>query len=90
MSAIDSFQRGILQRFKSKFNHDITFTREFFKQIEHLSLAMTLEPGDVIFTGTPGGVGAAMEPRRFLKAGDVVRCEIDELGFIENRLQLEV
>ncbi|MGE0045540.1 MAG: fumarylacetoacetate hydrolase family protein [Hyphomonadaceae bacterium] len=52
-------------------------------QIEHLSQAMTLEPGDLIFTGTPGGVGAAMDPRRFLKPGDVVRCEIDKLGAIE-------
>ena len=52
-------------------------------QIAHLSQAMTLEPGDVLFTGTPGGVGAAMDPRRVLKAGDVVRCEIDRLGAIE-------
>ena len=44
---------------------------------------MTLEPGDVIFTGTPGGVGAAMNPPQFLKAGDVVRCEIERLGVIE-------
>ena len=54
-------------------------------QIEHLSQAMTLEPGDLIFTGTPGGVGAAMDPRVFLKAGDVVRVEIDGLGALENR-----
>lgn len=54
-----------------------------WEQIEHLSQAMTLEPGDLIFTGTPGGVGAAMEPRQFLKAGDIVRCEIDKLGAIE-------
>jgi ureidoglycolate lyase len=53
-------------------------------QIEHLSKAMTLEPGDVIFTGTPGGIGAAMKPMQFLKAGDVVRVEIDGLGAIEN------
>ena len=52
-------------------------------QIAHLSQAMTLEPGDVIFTGTPGGVGAAMDPRQFLKPGDVVRCEIEALGAIE-------
>jgi 2-keto-4-pentenoate hydratase/2-oxohepta-3-ene-1,7-dioic acid hydratase in catechol pathway len=52
-------------------------------QIEHLSQAMTLEPGDLIFTGTPAGVGAAMNPRQFLKPGDVVRCEIDKLGAIE-------
>lgn len=56
---------------------------DVWAQIEHLSTAMTLEPGDVIFTGTPGGVGAAMDPRRFLKAGDVMRCEIDGLGAIQ-------
>lgn len=55
-------------------------------QVAHLSEAMTLEPGDLIFTGTPGGVGAAMNPRQFLKAGDVVRCEIDGLGAIEATL----
>jgi len=55
-------------------------------QIEHLSQAMTLEPGDLIFTGTPGGVGAAMNPRQFLRDGDVVRCEIDKLGAIEARM----
>jgi 2-keto-4-pentenoate hydratase/2-oxohepta-3-ene-1,7-dioic acid hydratase in catechol pathway len=57
---------------------------DVWKQIEHLSQAMTLEPGDLIFTGTPGGVGAAMDPRVFLKAGDRVRCEIERLGAIEN------
>jgi len=56
---------------------------DVWAQIEHLSQAMTLEPGDVIFTGTPNGVGAAMDPRQFLKAGDRVRCEIDGLGAIE-------
>jgi 2-keto-4-pentenoate hydratase/2-oxohepta-3-ene-1,7-dioic acid hydratase in catechol pathway len=55
-------------------------------QIEHLSQAMTLEPGDLIFTGTPGGIGAAMNPRQFLKVGDVVRCEIDRLGAIEGKM----
>jgi ureidoglycolate lyase len=59
-------------------------------QIEQLSQAMTLEAGDVIFTGTPGGVGAAMKPIQFLKAGDVVRVEIDKLGAIENRCEPEV
>jgi 2-keto-4-pentenoate hydratase/2-oxohepta-3-ene-1,7-dioic acid hydratase in catechol pathway len=60
-----------------------------WQQIEHLSAAMTLEPGDVIFTGTPGGIGAAMDPRRFLQPGDVVRIEIDELGHIEGNMQAE-
>jgi ureidoglycolate lyase len=57
---------------------------DVWDQIEHLSQAMTLEPGDLIFTGTPGGVGAAMKPPKFLKAGDRVRVEIDGLGAIEN------
>jgi|SRR5579871_522362 len=52
-------------------------------QIAHLSKVLTLEPGDLIFTGTPGGVGNAMKPPRFLKAGDRVRVEIDGLGAIE-------
>ena len=60
-----------------------------WQQIEHLSTAMTLEPGDLIFTGTPGGIGAAMDPRQFLKAGDRVRCEIELLGAIEAVMALE-
>lgn len=60
-----------------------------WQQIAHLTVGMTLEPGDVLFTGTPGGVGAAMDPRQFLKAGDVVRCEIDRLGHIEGAMVAE-
>ncbi len=60
-----------------------------WQQVEHLSVGMTLEPGDCIFTGTPGGVGAAMDPRRFLQPGDVVRCEVDGLGHIEGRMVAE-
>jgi len=60
-----------------------------WQQVEHLSTGMTLEPGDVLFTGTPGGIGAAMDPRQFLKPGDVVRCEIDGLGHIEGAMVAE-
>jgi ureidoglycolate lyase len=60
-----------------------------FDQIAHLSRAMTLEPGDLIFTGTPGGVGAVMKPPVFLKAGDRARVEIEGIGFIENTVALE-
>ena len=56
-------------------------------QIEHVSEAMTLEPGDLIFTGTPSGVGMARNPPLYLKTGDVVRVEIDGLGAIENRVE---
>lgn len=58
-------------------------------QIAELSQAMTLKPGDIIYTGTPGGVGMAMKPPRFLRPGDVMRCEIDGLGAIENRVVAE-
>ena len=61
-----------------------------WEQVEHLSVGMTLEPGDCLFTGTPGGVGAAMDPRQFLKPGDIVRCEIDGLGHIEAAMVAEV
>jgi 2-keto-4-pentenoate hydratase/2-oxohepta-3-ene-1,7-dioic acid hydratase in catechol pathway len=57
-----------------------------FQLVEHLSAAFTLEPGDVVTTGTPGGVGIAMKPPRMLVAGDVVRVEIERLGHIENRV----
>lgn len=60
-----------------------------WEQIEHLSVGMTLEPGDVIFTGTPGGIGAAMDPRRFLAPGDVVRCEVEQLGTITGTMAAE-
>lgn len=56
---------------------------DVYDQIVELSQAMTLEPGDVIYTGTPGGVGLAMKPPQSLKAGDVVTCEIEKLGRIE-------
>ena len=56
------------------------------QQIAYLSTAFTLEPGDLIATGTPEGVGVGMDPQTFLKPGDVVRCEIDGVGAIENRV----
>ena len=57
--------------------------------IEFLTTAFTLEPGDVIATGTPSGVGISMQPQGTLKPGDVVKVEIDGLGFIENEVIAE-
>ncbi len=57
-----------------------------FAQVETLSTVFTLQPGTIISTGTPGGVAAAMNPPRFLKAGDVVKIEIEGIGSIENRV----
>ncbi|WP_243702900.1 fumarylacetoacetate hydrolase family protein [Pseudomonas aeruginosa] len=60
-----------------------------YQQVEHLSKVMTLEPGDVIFTGTPGGIGGGFKPPRWLSEGDRVRVEIDQLGAIENVVRAE-
>ncbi|MEG3126117.1 fumarylacetoacetate hydrolase family protein [Sphingomonas sp. GB1N7] len=58
-----------------------------WQQIAYLSTAFTLEAGDLLATGTPSGVGIGMKPPRFLQLGDVVRCEIDGIGAIENRVR---
>jgi 2-keto-4-pentenoate hydratase/2-oxohepta-3-ene-1,7-dioic acid hydratase in catechol pathway len=55
-------------------------------QIAYLSTAFTLDSGDLLATGTPDGVGVAMQPPRFLTPGDVVRCEIEGIGAIENKV----
>jgi 2-keto-4-pentenoate hydratase/2-oxohepta-3-ene-1,7-dioic acid hydratase in catechol pathway len=55
--------------------------------VHHLSRVMTLEPCDIIATGTPAGVGFAMKPPQFLKHGDVVRIEIEGIGILENTVE---
>ena len=50
---------------------------------------MTLEPGDILLTGTPAGVGAARVPQRFLKEGDIVEIEIEGLGRLLNYVRGE-
>jgi 2-keto-4-pentenoate hydratase/2-oxohepta-3-ene-1,7-dioic acid hydratase in catechol pathway len=60
-----------------------------FEQVEHLSKVMTLEPGDLILSGTPGGVGVGSKPPRWLRTGDRVKVEIDGIGAIENIVQTE-
>jgi 2-keto-4-pentenoate hydratase/2-oxohepta-3-ene-1,7-dioic acid hydratase in catechol pathway len=59
------------------------FIFNLWDQIAHVSKVTTLEPGDVIYTGTPAGVGNAMKPPQFLKPGDRVRVEIDKLGALD-------
>jgi 2-keto-4-pentenoate hydratase/2-oxohepta-3-ene-1,7-dioic acid hydratase in catechol pathway len=61
----------------------------FGEMIEELSTVFTLEPGDIITTGSPSGVGYSASPPRFLTAGQVVRVEIDGLGFLENKVVAE-
>jgi acylpyruvate hydrolase len=52
--------------------------------VDFILQTCTLEPGDLILTGTPSGVGMSMDPRRFLDSGDVIRIEIGSLGAIEH------
>jgi 2-keto-4-pentenoate hydratase/2-oxohepta-3-ene-1,7-dioic acid hydratase in catechol pathway len=68
-------------------------TQEFIFTVEqiiaHLSQLITLEPGDLIFTGTPPGVGMARKPPVWLKPGDVCEVEIEGLGVLQNRVEAE-
>lgn len=55
--------------------------------IEVVSLGMTIEPGDIIATGTPAGVGFARKPPEFLRPGDIVECGVEKIGAIRNRVR---
>jgi len=56
-----------------------------YEIVHHLSLVMTLEPCDIIATGTPAGVGFAVKPQpKFLQAGDIVKIEVGKIGILEN------
>jgi 2-keto-4-pentenoate hydratase/2-oxohepta-3-ene-1,7-dioic acid hydratase in catechol pathway len=66
---------------------DATISQMIFgiaQQIEYCSTFTRLEPGDVIVTGTPGGVGSRRTPPLWLKPGDVVEVEIDRVGLLRN------
>ena len=81
--------RGIVNGETRQSSNTSNLVFNVWDQLAELSQVMTLEPGDVIYTGTPGGVGVAMKPPRSLKAGDKVRIEIDRLGAIENAFAAE-
>lgn len=57
--------------------------------VSYASMGMTLEPGDVIATGTPSGVGVFRDPKVFIRPGQTIRCEIEGLGALENRVRGE-
>jgi 2-keto-4-pentenoate hydratase/2-oxohepta-3-ene-1,7-dioic acid hydratase in catechol pathway len=87
----DPHALGIRCRVNGVIKQEAVTSQMIFKipaLIESLSLGMTLEPGDVIATGTPSGVGFARTPPEFLKPGDVVECEVDGVGLIRNRVSL--
>jgi 2-keto-4-pentenoate hydratase/2-oxohepta-3-ene-1,7-dioic acid hydratase in catechol pathway len=66
---------------------DLVF--DCYDQVAHLSTAFTLQPGTIVSTGTPSGVGFARRPPALLRAGDAVRIEIEGIGAIENRMVAE-
>lgn len=63
------------------------FLADISSIISEISSGITLEPGDIIATGTPSGVGIGFKPPRFMKAGDVVECEVENIGILRNRVE---
>jgi 2-keto-4-pentenoate hydratase/2-oxohepta-3-ene-1,7-dioic acid hydratase in catechol pathway len=61
----------------------------FDEMLAELSTVFTLEPGDVLTTGSPAGVGFVRQPQQYLKVGDIVRVEIEGIGHIQNRVVSE-
>ena len=59
------------------------------REIEYISTFMTLEPGDIIVTGTPTGSGARLDPPQYLKPGDVIEVEVDGIGILRNTVEDE-
>ncbi len=78
--AVKSYVNGELRQSSS--TSELIFDVPYL--VSFLSELMTLEPGDIILTGTPHGVGFAMDPPQFLKAGDRVTMEIENIGTLEN------
>ncbi|MGC1496593.1 MAG: fumarylacetoacetate hydrolase family protein [Sulfitobacter sp.] len=60
------------------------------REIEYISTFMTLEPGDIIITGTPTGAGARFDPPRYLAPGDLVEIEVEGIGTLRNTVEDEV
>ena len=83
----DPHNLGIRLRLNGQTMQDSSTSQLIFgvdELIAYLSRIVTLEPGDLIFTGTPPGVGMARKPPVWLKSGDVVEVEIDRLGILRN------
>lgn len=88
--ALDPDKLKLQTRVNGVVKQDATTAQMYFKVpriIAELSLGLTLEPGDVIATGTPPGVGAARKPPEFMKPGDVMETEIVGIGTIRNTIK---
>lgn len=83
----------IVTRVNGEVRQDDTLNRMMFpirREIEYISTFMTLQPGDIIVTGTPTGAGARFDPPRYLKPGDVVEVEVGGIGTLRNTVEDEV
>jgi 2-keto-4-pentenoate hydratase/2-oxohepta-3-ene-1,7-dioic acid hydratase in catechol pathway len=82
----------ILTRVNGDVRQDDTLNRMVFpirREIEYISTFMTLQPGDMIVTGTPTGAGARFDPPKYLKPGDVVEVEVNGIGTLTNTVEDE-
>ena len=83
----------IITRVNGEIRQDDVLSRMMFpirREIEYISTFMTLQPGDIIITGTPTGAGARFDPPRYLKPGDVVEVEVEGIGTLRNGVEDEV
>ena len=90
-AAIDYNNLNLTTRVNGVVKQQINTRQMYFKVprlIAELSFGMTLEPGDIIATGTPSGIGAGRTPQEFLKPGDIMETEIDRIGTIRNEIRL--
>lgn len=89
-SELDHGNLHLILRVNGEVKQDASTKQMYFKVpriISELSQGLTLEPGDIIATGTPPGVGYARNPPQFLKPGDVMESEIVEIGMIRNTIR---
>jgi 2-keto-4-pentenoate hydratase/2-oxohepta-3-ene-1,7-dioic acid hydratase in catechol pathway len=87
---LDPDNLHLITRVNGVVKQDASTKQMYFKVpriIAELSLGLTLEPGDIIATGTPPGVGNARKPPEFMKPGDVMETEIAEIGILRNTIQ---
>ncbi|HEY6105427.1 MAG TPA: fumarylacetoacetate hydrolase family protein, partial [Anaeromyxobacteraceae bacterium] len=88
---VDPGDLRVASRVNGAVKQDSSTRHLYFKiprLLAELSLGLTLEPGDVLSTGTPSGVGFARTPPEFMKPGDVLETEIAGLGLMRNRVEL--
>jgi 2-keto-4-pentenoate hydratase/2-oxohepta-3-ene-1,7-dioic acid hydratase in catechol pathway len=89
-AGIDPANLHLITRVNGVVKQDASTAQMYFKVpriIAELSLGLTLEPGDIIATGTPPGVGFARKPAEYMKPGDVMETEIAEIGILRNVIQ---